>query len=693
MANVLLEIPEINSKKELKEYIKPVYIIEDYLKDDSRYGDLEQAIRNILRGCFHIKECREYPIHFKFYRRDRDEHVLQLRHFLYNIYIWRPFCVLDGLYVLDESFILKAEEIPNINSFINEKVILCFQDYNVDQKIINESVSNILYNLRYISIDFSDIMNLTFSDNDFIQMYEDPVYRDIMKVELSEDAQPVEVEKVLNQHQDRLIQKLKQDKENPVGVMLRANSGVKAKQLAEFLISIGMKPTLTGEVMPIPIQTSSLIGGLSKPSYQYIDAVGARKPLIMNNKSMGKAGYFGKKVSELCKTVVMSTNTLDCGSTHLIKYELKSKKYLSKLNGKFYKLDPDSDDDYRVLSPRDTDLIGKTIYARGAQTCSCGRNSICARCIGTISNLNWDIASGLGVFESQELTKELEQKILSGKHLLTTRSETIEFSEEFYKYFSLSVGEITLSEMGDFKDLALYVVPEEIAKIEEFDNDSTYNTYISTGRFFIKNLKTKEDTEIRILQDKEIYITEETTKQLRDNNGLMKLKDIDDSTQIFEVIILNNELTKPLYDLMSLLDSDKKEGFDEITIDTISQRFLDIIIESGISASMVSGEILLNRLIRKPDDVMSRPDFSLDKMPEYYIYTVTKVLENNESVTVGLGFENLKRQLTNSNLDRRTSPSFMDAFFKEKLPTKVLEKYSDGPSEEQESYYLNTSSK
>lgn len=409
--------------------------------------------------------------------------------------------------------------------------------------------------------------------------------------------------------------------------------------------------------------------------------------MIMNNKSMGRAGYFGKKVSELSRTVSMSKECLDCDTKHLVKYEIKTKKYLSKLNGKFYKLNPD-DEEYKVLSVKDTDLIGKTIYARGAQTCSCGPNKICARCIGTIANLNWDIADGISVFESQELTKELEQKILSGKHLLTTRSETIEFSEEFYKYFTLSVGEISLSENGDFKDLALYVVPEEIAKIEEFDDDSTYNTYISTQRFFIRNLKTKEDTEIKILNDKEIYITSEIAKELRANKGLIKLKDIDPSTNIFEVIILNNELTKPLYDLMSLLDSDKKETlFDEVNIDTVSQMFLDIIIESGISASMVSGEILLNRLIRRSDNVMKRPDFSQEEMPDYYIYTVTKVLENNESISIGLGFENLKRQLLNPNLDERTAPSYMDAFFKEKLDTKPID--YDTPSKKQLTYFVN----
>lgn len=408
----------------------------------------------------------------------------------------------------------------------------------------------------------------------------------------------------------------------------------------------------------------------------------------MNAKSMGTAGYFGKKVGELCRTVSISRRVLDCNTKHLVKYQLKSEKYLNKLHGKFYKLNPD-DEDYKVLKLTDTDLIGKTIYARTAQTCACGQDHVCARCIGTISNLNWDIAEGFSVFQAQELTKQLEQNILSGKHLLTTRSETIEFSEEFYKYFSLSVGEISLSEMGEFNDLALFVDPDEIAKVEEFDDDSSYNTYISTGRFFVRNLKTKEEHEIKIKQDKEIYISPAITKILRDNKGIVKLKDIDPEMTIFEVIILNNELTKPLYDMMNLLDSDAKRNFGEMTIDNVSQKFLDILIEAGLSASMLSGEIVLNRMIRDENDIMMRPDFSQEEMPPYKIYTVTKVLENNKSVTIGLGFENIKRQITNINLEKRTAPSYMDAFFKERLSTLPIDPDASGLSEKQLGYYLN----
>ena len=102
--NILISVPEITNKKDMKKFLKPIYIIEDYLLDESRYGDLEQTIRNLLRGCFHIKECREYPIEFKFYRKDKETHKLQIRRFLYNLYIVHNHDLIGRLFVAFEQF-------------------------------------------------------------------------------------------------------------------------------------------------------------------------------------------------------------------------------------------------------------------------------------------------------------------------------------------------------------------------------------------------------------------------------------------------------------------------------------------------------------------------------------------------------------------------------------------------------------
>lgn len=680
------KLPEIESVKDLKKYLHSLYIIDDYTANAKTYWNFTNEIRDILRACFTIKECREYLVKFKFYIDDTQVYQLQLRNFLYNIYIWYMMTLLDGVHVMDDTNILQPEDIPNLNDYMNEKVIKTLRECNVKQVKINYAISEINSCLRGISLDFSDLMNLTFTEETFFAMYDDPEYRELMEFKFPKNAQPVEIESLLNMAQSKLIQKLMDDKNNPIGIILRSGTGIKHKQLVEYLIAMGLKPTLTGEVMPIAIENSSLIRGLDRPSYMYIDATGARKPLIMNARMMGNAGYFGKKMEELAGTVVLSKEQRYCDTKHLVPYIIRTKKHLKKLVGKYY-MDSLADDEYKVLKATDTDMIGKTIYARSAATCNCGQNEICSACIGENASLLMDIATGIGIFFSQEMGKDLEQNILSAKHLLTTDSEKIEFTKEFYNYFSIVSGEIslTLSDEITRDDLAIVVNMNDVFKKEEYDDDSTYNTYISSGTFNILNLKTGETIEIKIKNDKEIYIVSEIAAILRANNGMIKLKDIDDDTRLFEVIILNNELTKPLYELMDILDHDERKGMEETTIEALSQRILDIFVDANIGAQMISGELILNRLIRKSDNIMYRPDFSYRKMPDYQITTIRKALEKNASPLIGLSFEQLKRQLLNSNLDERTATSFLDPNFYEKVSTRRLKKYQKSA----EKYYLN----
>ena len=683
------EVPEIKSVADLKKYIRPLYIIDDYTRDQVTYMKFATEIRNITCGCFIHKECREYPVSFKFYPEDEKPIKVELRMFLYNVYIFYMMILLKGIKVMDESHLLQPEQIPDLNDYMNEKVIGTLRECNVKQKRINYAVSTINSLLRSISLDFSDLMNLTFTEETFFEMYEDPEFRELMELKFPENAQPKEIENILDDAQHKLISKLTSIKDNPIGIILRAKTGMKHKQLVEYLVADGLKPSLTGELMPIAIENSSLIKGLDRPSYMYIGATAARKPLIMNAKMMGNAGYFGKKMEELSGTVVLSKTTRYCDTKHLVQYVIKTKKHLQKLAGKFY-IESLADDDYRVLKSSDTDMIGKTIYVRSAATCNCGQDEICSACIGENASLLMDIANGIGIFFSQEAGKDLEQNILSAKHLLTTDSEKIEFTKEFYTYFNIVSGEISLAlPEGVSKDeLAIVVDMDDVFKKEEYDDDSTYNTYISSGSFKLLNTSTGEVIEISIKNDKEIYIVSEAAKILRANNGMIKLKDVDDDMRIFEVIILNNELTKPLYELMNILDNNKRNSMDDVTIDSLSQRILDIFVDANIGAQMVSGELILNRLIRKPDNIMMRPDFSYREMPDYEITTISRALEHNKAPLIGLSFEQLKRQLLNSNLSERTATSFVDANFYEKLSTKSIKKYQKS-IENMDRYMLN----
>jgi hypothetical protein len=279
--------------------------------------------------------------------------------------------------------------------------------------------------------------------------------------------------------------------------------------------------------------------------------------------------------------------------------------------------------------------------------------------------------------------KVVNQNILSAKHLLNTNSEKIEFNSDFYKFFTITGGEIYPVIEGNeaipnIEDYAIYIDPDDISKVEEMDEDSLYNTQISNGRFYIRNIVDSEEPDIVIQaeNEKEIFITEDVSVMLKSGNNLIRFDELDNDEKLFEVVIMNNELTKPLYDIMNLINRQNKDNV-EYDINSICNEFLRLIIEAKIGAGVIATELIINRLIRSSTNIFERPDFSKDVVEPYEILTVSKALEKNPSPMIGLSFQNLKRQiLSNELFEERDEPSYMDAYFKTEIPTENLVKYA-----------------
>lgn len=405
MSKITNTVPVIPNVDELVRYLRPIYIIEDYTISEDMYKQFQEDIYTVIKGCFEHKECREFKVKFKFYKSDSEIHTLQLRHFITNVFLWYPFInVHDVASVLDESFILDCEkDIPHITDYINEKIISVLRDCSVRNTVLNRSVSEVLYNLGRISTDFSLIMNLTISTETFLDLYQNnDRIREIMETNLPLDMQPSDIEEKMNNLMKEEIDIIKGIPDNPIGVMLRAGTGIKPKQLSEFTIAMSLKPDLSGVTIPLPISSSTMINGLNKPSYHYLDSLGARKSLITNKKVMGTAGYFGKVVLLLARTLSLSKTVSDCDTRHLLQIQITSKKMLHKYNGRYYKLEENGPT--LLISRKDTHLIGKTILLRSPITCAC-HNEVCHKCFGTTSLMNLDIADGVTGFEVEETTK------------------------------------------------------------------------------------------------------------------------------------------------------------------------------------------------------------------------------------------------------------------------------------------------
>lgn len=680
--DLVTDVPVIHNREELAQWLRPLYIIDDILVDDDTYNNMRSCILNLVRGSFTIRACREYPIKFKFNKKDKEEYQLELRDFLINLILFEPFIELYGLNVLDKSYIFDCKTgIPNIENYINNKIILTLKDYQVKNTYLNIRISNVIYNLRMISVDFSQILGLNFNIFTFADMYSSNTeIRDIMETKFDESLQPYEIEAQLKELQNREMQIYKDLPDNELGAILRSATGVKPKQFTEFTIAGGLKPTIDGYTIPEVIQNSILIGGLDRPSYFYIDAGGANKSLIMNKRVMGSAGYFGKLVSLLTRTLSMDTEISDCGNPHLIEIELKTNTHLKRCDGKYFKVNKD-DVDYTVLNyEKHKHLVGKKIYIRSAITCGLG-NHVCAKCIGIQALTNADIANGVSTFYSEEVTKVVEQNILSTKHLLETFSEIIKFNDNFYKFFTLIGGEImpvlqVEDEDKDIDDYAIYINPEDINKVDEYEDDSLFNNFLPDAKFVIRNINNPKEEDIPIeLEDKELFISKDVMKDIYKNNGYIYFSELNEDMKLFEINIQNKELTKPLYDLMNLIN--KKKDNENETIDTMLQQFLDLMVTAKISASIVAGEVIINRLVKDVNDPYVRPDFSQEIMPKYQIKTVKNALTKNKSPLIGLSSEGLKKQLLDDELyNTRYEESYVDPLFRETISMKRLKGYS-----------------
>ena len=654
-------------RREILSYLeKTTFIIDEQMVSKKRYRKWIDEIYDMIKEGFEIKEFRTYPVKFKFKAEDTEVHQLQLRHFLTNIMIWEAFMRLEMESQLDASFIYDCEDITDdtLCTYFNEKIIengklILRNDKNMTRKL-NRIMHDVTYNLSRISTDFNIILGISINIRSFIDLAKrNERFNEIINTKLDEDMQPAEIEVYLDNLMREEIQILR-DNENCLQPMLRAHAGIKDKQLREFSINGGTKPDLYGNTIPIPINTNFLVGGLKTLEHYTIDAMGGRKAAIMSKSMMGISGHFATTVVLMASSVKFSHED-DCGSLYPVPVYIKNINTLYKFVGRFYK-ESLMENEYKVIRKGDQHLIGKKIYMRSPMTCAC-KTGICKTCYGLLYEINKDLDSP-GAFSAIKLTMPVSQDILSSKHLLSTTSIKIEFNQEFNKFFKISSNYVVVNEdiEDKVKDYTLIINDEDLIPISEFD-ENEFNHYVR--QFYVKDKK-GELTFIEELNENDLYIDKHVYSQMKKCNGHreINLSKVLKSDKLFVIEIKNNELTKPLYDIMDLLD--KKSNDYRTDIPSTLARMIELMIQSKINLQAIHAEMILCALIRRKDNILERPDFSSYGALDYDIITVKDALENNPSPIIGISFQYLKRQLTKRPLTyMKGADSVYDPLFKE----------------------------
>lgn len=400
---------------------------------------------------------------------------------------------------------------------------------------------------------------------------------------------------------------------------------------------------------------------------------------------MGTSGHFSTMCMMVSSSVNLSKefcddvshNRLDhirgCNTKRPVLYYVADKDRLKKINRRYYYLESTMINMRCVNYKHDKWLIGRTIYLRSPVTCTC-EDGICPICYGDLAYTNAEKEFSIGYYASAKLNNVLSQNILSTKHLLTTVSEEIKFCDLFYNFFKLDgyKFKVDMDSTENFYDWYIRILNDDMFEFNAKE-EGDFNYFIE--RFFLYNKKTKETIEIKELNKTQtMYLYDDVLKLFKKSrdkgfDGIeLCINDLADDETYFAIIIVeNNELTKPLKNIMRLLN--RKDHYNCTNIDELVNTMSDLLIECNHKLDLVHAECIIRTIIRDADNVLIQPHFENEsKLRDYQILTINSALLNNPSLTVSHSFQDLGKQVTNPNTNIKCEKSTYDYFYSETIP-------------------------
>lgn len=667
-----------------------VFLVHDMLLADiENYNMYFNKFYTYMKQGFERPEVRKHPIRFKFTDNPREPvKEMEIRHMIVNMIHWRPFIIMDKVEDLGPQHVMDCKHLTAkyrdnwINTYIIDPYRKMFSNDRMNiiiERVIADSVT--------ISNDFNVIMAMTMNIESFIDIEsKNKRVSEIIHTQIPDGWQPKEIEKTQHELMVEFIDILKQEPDMCLYPMLNAGTGIKDKQLSEFAIIGGLKPDINGNTLPTPINSNFLINGLNNVTNYYIDAQAGRKSIILNKSSMGTSGHFSTMCIQVASTVNLSRrfchdiahgihgNHYGCNTKRPLVYHIDSPDKLKNINRRYYYLEPTMVELRCVNAKHDKWLIGKTVFLRSPMTCTC-EDGICPICYGDLAYTNAEIEFTIGAYAAAKLNNKLSQNILSTKHLLTTNSEEIVFCDLFYQFFKLDSYKfkVDMDSTENFYDWYIRILNDDIFEFNAKE-EGDFNYFIE--RFFLYNKKTKECVEIKELNKTQtMYLYEDVLKMFtksKDKNfdGVeLCINDLADDETYFAVIIIeNNELTKPLKNIMRLLN--RKDHYDCETIDDLLNKMNDLLIECGHNLQSVHAECIMRTIIKDTDNILMQPRFDdISRLNKYQILTIGSALMNNPSLTVSYSFQDLGKQVTNPNTNLKCEKSSYDYLYSETIPT------------------------
>lgn len=543
----------------------------------------------------------------------------------------------------------------SLEKYIN-KIIDFYNDTRCEESDyifdLNMSLKNMMNRLSDLSCPCNIFSGTTINIHDLIELYsENPDFKRLVDETVPEGLEYSEIEKFINRQTKELMDILK-DKDTCYKPYFVSATGINVKQFKEIIAIIGLKAGLDSNIISYVIQ-SNYLKGLSNITEFYITSILARKALITSHKRVKDSGYLNRKLSLLLIDVKISDEYEDCETDEYVKIFIKDDKVAERMNLRFF-VNEDGDLE-RFEVHHHSHLIGSELLFRSPSKCKSPDGHICPICYGDLSKVNKDIH--IGIIADLELAEVLTQKLLSAKHLQEVKSQTINWSKEFNELFIVDKDNIYL-DLDKEKTGGSLIFEDDQLEVDEENRIPIYEFLV----------RSKNGKEIPIKLPFPVYLSEHgtdlaTNNPVRDNDNriVLSFKNIlTTESPLFQFTLENNELSTSLQYVINLIETSDHLGINEI--DTMINRFIELLEEGGIDLSAVHAELIVRELIRDVNDLTKRPE-RFDNPAEYTILKVSDAVYNSKSAATSLSFEQIKKQIQSPQLFTKKGSSILDKLY------------------------------
>lgn len=678
-------------------------------------NDYTSNLKDVFLDYIEVPEVQNNRITFVF---DNGMEVkLPPAYALINLIVW-GFIVNTNQTIKPYHLFFNKKGITNsyIKSYIDKYCIIPVREqvsHNNDRMIIhnlNRTIYDSLRGLKFVD-KFAWYFNNSINLEDFILMYNNcPGFKQIMDRHNSDYYTKFGTNGDHNMNDEALddmnrlidyIVNAKQyiGRDHCLSDAFRSKEGIKPKQAREVLVNIGMKPNGEGGIFPYVVNTSYISGGANNVAFHILESLVARIAQILSKKNTSRSGHFSRIMILNCSATRKYTMPYsdkidpdyDCGTRNFIEYYVEDETALKKISDRWYRMNPMGmerrlTNTYNIVK-ENSDLIGKVIYLRSPIKCLSAANGrgICRKCMGELYNIV--PATNISTYSVTNMTEPLTQMMLSAKHLMEAKIDSITFDttiiseEELAKYIIIDEGTIYINpDIPDAKKWHLYINVDDIqediiASLDDSGDDDLEDTGIEdslnyTNVFYLRKNNTNETITIRTTEMDNLNFTDWFNNFIENRHSIGNNEDIDipvttlieENAPLFDVGIHNDDMSERLESVIKVIDL--KANTDSYTAETFLSTLSSKLNSIGLGYIMsVHLEIIIMNQIRDKKDIIEMPDWSIPNQTNYQILTLKKAVMTHPSISIAMQSENIAKMLHSPLSLRKHKPSPYDLMY------------------------------